>query len=285
MKKKILRSLSLIMMTGLLIVSSSACGKSKDSNGGTTNTAIPVSEAFSEEGIWFYSNDPVTKDAVIDAILVFDGNGNVTRYDTNCAWMENLKFGDLQDLSEDEILELAKEKDKESFEHEMQDIADDGDYVIEGLEQSLENSTGPIDPEKTAAFQESLNVNKLMRSKVDPSEYKEPQANPFKLKIETDGTGNRTANETIEYSYTEVYYSGEVDYTFNPELTMDDIKENGEWTPYRETKSTITLYPSAGAMTVYDMQFISSGYLSQKIEGEHPGFVLDTPNTEGIEVD
>ena len=199
--------------------------------------------------------------------------------------MENLKFGDVQDLSEDEILELAKEKDKESFEHEMQNIADDGDFVIESLERSLENSTGPIDPEKYAAHQEALNVNKLMRSKVDPSEYKEPQANPFTLKIETDGTGNRTANETIEYSYTEVYYSGEVDYTFNSQLTMEDITERGEWTPYRETKSTITLYPSAGAMTVYDMQFISCGYLSQKIEDEHSGIVLDTPDTKGIIVD
>lgn len=285
MKKKLFRNLSLVMMTGLLIVSLSACGKSKDSNGTTANTsdtAIPASEAFAEEGIWFYANEPVTKDAVIDAILVFDGNGNVTRYNTNCAWMENLKFGDLQDLSEDEILELAKEKDKESYEYEMQNIADDGDNVIEEIERSIEYSTNP---EFIAEKQESLNVNKLMRSKVDPSEYKEPQANPFTLKIETDGTGNRTANETIEYSYTEVYYCGEVDYTFNPELTMEDIKERGEWTPYRETKSTITLYPSAGAMTVYDMQFISCGYLSQKIEGEHPGIILDTPNTDGIEVD
>ena len=213
MKKKLLRNVSLVMMTVLLIVSLSACGKSKDSNGTTTNTsdtAIPVSEAFSEEGIWFYSNEPVTKDAVIHAILVFDGNGNVTRYDTG-----NLKFGDLRDLSEDEILELAKEKDKESFEHEMQSIADKGDRVIEEIERSIEYST---DPEFIAERQESLTANQLMRSKAEPSEYKEPQANPFTLKIETDGTGNQTAKETIEYSYTEVYYCGEVDYTFNASL-------------------------------------------------------------------
>ncbi len=265
------------MMTVLLIVSLSACGKSKDSNGTTTNTsdtAIPVSEAFSEEGIWFYSNEPVTKDAVIHAILVFDGNGNVTRYDT-----ENLKFGDLRDLSEDEILELAKEKDKESFEHEMQSIADQGDYVIEEIERSIEYST---DPEFIAERQESLTANQLMRSKAEPSEYKEPQANPFTLKIETDGTGNQTAKETIEYSYTKICFTGEMTYSFNTNLTME---QGEEWTPYRETNSTITLYPSAGTMTVYDMQFISSGYLSQKIEGEHPGFVLDTPDAEGVKVD
>ena len=277
MKKKLLRNVSLVMMTVLLIASLSACGKSKDSNGTTSNTsdtAIPVSEAFSEEGIWFYSNEPVTKDAVIHAILVFDGNGNVTRYDTG-----NLKFGDLRDLSEDEILELAKEKDKESFEHEMQSIADKGDRVIEEIERSIEYST---DPEFIAERQESLTANQLMRSKAEPSEYKEPQANPFTLKIETDGTGNQTAKETIEYSYTKIYFTGEMTYCFNTDLTME---QGEEWTPYRETNSTITLYPSAGTMTVYDMQFISSGYLSQKIEGEHPGFVLDTPDAEGVKVD
>lgn len=279
MKKKLFRNLSLVMMTGLLIVSSSACGKSKDSNGitATSDTAIPVSEAFAEEGIWFYAHEPVTKDAEIDAILVFDGNGNVTHYTTSCA-VVRIKFSDLRDLSNDEIIELAKEKDKESYEFEMQLLAGDGDYVIEEIQLSIENST---DPEFIAEMQKSLNANQLMRSKVDPSDYKEPQANPYTLKIETDGTGNQTAKETIEYSYTEVYYTGEVGYTFNSSL-----EENGEeWTPYRETKSTITLYPSAGTTTVYDMQFISCDYLSQKIEGEHPGIVLDTPDTKGIKVD
>ena len=279
MQKKLFRNLSLVMMTGLLIVSSSACGESKGSNGitSTSDTAIPASEAFAEEGIWFYADEPVTKDTEIDAILVFDGNGNVTHYITNCGGVK-IKFSDLRDLSNDEILELAKEKDKESYEFEMQVIAGKGDNAIEEIQLSIGNST---DPEFIAEMQKSLNANQLMRSKVDPSDYKEPQANPYTLKIETDGTGNQTAKETIEYSYTEVYYTGEVGYTFNPSL-----EENGEeWTPYRETKSTITLYPSAGATTVYDMQFLSCGYLSQKIEGEHPGIVLDTPDTKGIKVD
>ena len=97
-----------------------------------------------------------------------------------------------------------------------------------------------------------------------------------------DAENNEALRETIEYSYTKIYFTGEMTYSFNTNLTME---QGEEWTPYRETNSTITLYPSAGTMTVYDMQFISSGYLSQKIEGEHPGFVLDTPDAEGVKVD
>jgi len=276
------KRMSFVLIMCLLIIMLSACGEKGTANSnsiGKKNSPIPASEAFAQEGIWFYADESVTKDAIIDAILVFDTQGNVTHYRTSHP-KNPLKFGDLQDLSDEDILNLAKERDKTLFKLDMLDWAGSADYVIEECEQMIERDSG-IDPEFTATIQEGLNANIAMRTRAEQFEYKEPQPHSFQLKIETDGTGNQTAKETLVYPYTSVTLMWQ-GYSFNTKLTMEKAEA---WTPYKDYKWKVNLYPSAGVMTVYDMQFVSLGYLSKKIDENHPGFVLDTPDTKGVKVD
>lgn len=63
-----------------------------------------------------YSDDQISKDTGVERILVFDGKGNVTVYDTRGIVLnggtsyEAVRFGDLDGLSDDEIIDLAKKK-------------------------------------------------------------------------------------------------------------------------------------------------------------------------------
>ncbi len=48
-----------------------------------TNEATPASTAFGQKSVWMqYSDDQISKDTGVERILVFDGKGNVTVYDT-----------------------------------------------------------------------------------------------------------------------------------------------------------------------------------------------------------
>lgn len=262
MKKKLFRNLSLVMMTGLLIFSLSACGGLKDTGGETTGTSdterdhvIPPSEAFAEEGIWFYSDSPmVTKDEKVDYTLVFDGNGNVTRYKTD------FTYADLRDLSDEEIIELAKERDKALVDQVLQNYLSDADYIIHPYR-------GEGDPDL---------YNQVI-SALNSAEYQEPTPSPFKLKIITDGTGNTTMNEILSYTY-----SGWYDYKTGD---LENFLVPDKWKLYREYDEETELFISPSKMTVYDMEFNGFGNLFQKVDEEHPGFILDSPDTEGIEVD
>lgn len=75
----------------LLAVSISGCGSTNgNDNAGDsvrpepeTNEATPASTAFGQKSVWMqYSDDQISKDTGVERILVFDGKGNVTVYDT-----------------------------------------------------------------------------------------------------------------------------------------------------------------------------------------------------------
>ena len=85
--------------------------------------SMGASQAFAQQGVWMQcrSDDFPQKDTTVSAVLVFDGSGNVTRYETDSIAMnggtsyEALTFGDLDGLSNDEIAELAAQKNRERF--------------------------------------------------------------------------------------------------------------------------------------------------------------------------
>lgn len=80
--------------------------------------------------------------------------------------------------------------------------------------------------------------------------YTAPEAQPFTLRMETDGTGNNAESEDLGYG------------TESIELTTQSM-----------------------GWTVYDFHFLGYKGLYTIIEQGHHGFILDTPGTEGVEVD
>ena len=213
---------------------------------------LTVNEAFHQEGIWFYSPDGTPgKNRKIQAIMAFDGKGNVTSYETQCGESDSFEwattYSDLKDLSEEEILELAKELDRKVFD----------DLKARDLNAEAKG------PQKDT-----------LHAQIEAVEYREPQPQPFTIRVLTDQTGNNTVNEIIEYPYSTYIpgYDPFGDYT--DKLGM-----------YEKLNAKIELYPSPENSTVYDKQFNGFGKLFVQVGEGHPGFALDSPDTEGVQVD
>ena len=100
---------------------------------------VPASQAFGQAGVWmvYGGDEQIGKDTGVERVLVFDGNGNVTVYDTKYVWMNggtsyvDVTFGDLDGMSNDEIIDLAKKKDRERFDATKQSAIDETNEDIE----------------------------------------------------------------------------------------------------------------------------------------------------------
>ncbi|MGF7012422.1 hypothetical protein M2145_001352 [Lachnospiraceae bacterium PF1-21] len=276
--KKLSKVFTLTIALCLMAVSLTACGGSK----GDVKTAkepVLASEAFNQEGIWFTSEGIVGKDENIYSILVFDGKGNVTPY--KC---DKLTFSDLKELSDDEIISLAKEQDKTRFESDIASLTSSIDNEKTKLSEerdSLENDMNEaiaLEPDMSSEYKELYDVDRYQEeftfmdsllSEISNLEYKEPESVPYLMHIETDNSGNGTKEETLEFEreYLSTSYSN----------NMTEIKK----TSTAETQ----LFPDYGTQTVYDMNFRGFGSIVTIVSENHAGFMLDTPDTKGIEVD
>lgn len=266
----------------LLAVSISGCGSTNgNDNAGDsarsepeTNEATPASTAFGQKSVWMqYSDDQISKDTGVERILVFDGKGNVTVYDTRGIVLnggtsyEAVRFGDLDGLSDDEIIDLAKKKDRERFDATKQSAIDE-------TNEDIESFAGMPDHIKNA--EEGQKVN-------EAAEYQEPKAVPFMLKLETDGTGNSAASETLSFEHQSLnsshFYSGS-HIGSHPDRYADEAL-------YKTEQVDIKLFSPTYSTTsiVYDTTFGGYSGLATVVNEGHAGFTWDTPDTEGIEVD
>lgn len=134
MKKKILS----IVLTGLMMLSLSACGNSSNSDNGSATPdnqeqeQEPMSEALESRGVWFRvsGKETIAKDDSVNGISTFE-DGMVTAYALN-----NLGYtiGDFKGMSDDEILdEVAEYKvDGTPIKYTLAGTTDDtGNIIIE----------------------------------------------------------------------------------------------------------------------------------------------------------
>lgn len=129
MKKKILS----IVLTGLMILSFSACGNSDNSSDAPDNQEQePMSEALESRGVWFRisGKDTIAKDDYVSAVCTFE-DGKVTAYALN-----NLGYtiGDFEGMSDDEIIDEVSEYkvDKTPVKYTLEGTTDNtGNTIIE----------------------------------------------------------------------------------------------------------------------------------------------------------
>lgn len=301
----------------LLTLTLAGCGGTNDVK--SASEPLAVSQAFGQESVWvqYNKNDAIEKDGEIDRILVFDGNGNVTAYQCDGA-----TFADLNGKSDDEIVEMAKEQDKKVFDTERKDALDSTAPAIEHIQSAYdalkdEHDSGTYtswlggsalsdltdaDLEETKSIYNQtlselealLNAAKDGQAATKSATYQEPKAQPYTLRIETDGTGNNTQSETISFdapSYSfykaQLGHMGESDYE---EQTPADVLNWGINVSYAEAgkairNERIELFSPVNKQTVYDTTFAGFSGLATIVNENHAGFVLDTPDTKGIEVD
>lgn len=301
----------------LLTLTLAGCGGTNDVK--SASEPLAVSQAFGQKSVWvqYNKNDAIDKDGEIDRILVFDGNGNVTAYQCDGA-----TFADLNGKSDDEIVEMAKEQDKKAFDTERQDALDstapaidsiqsaygtlkdeyDSGTYTSGLGGSALSDLTDADLEELKSLYDQtltdleaqLNAAKDGQAATKSATYQEPKAQPYTLRIETDGTGNNTQSETISFdapSYSfykaQLGRMGQSDYE---EQTPADVLTWGINVSSAEAgkairNERIELFSPVNKQTVYDMTFAGFSGLATTVNENHAGFVLDTPDTKGIEVD
>lgn len=282
----------------LFAITLMGCGGSD--NAKNASEPIAASQAFGQEGVWvqYDDDDTIDKDGKIDRILVFDGNGNVTAYACN-----DLIFGDLNGLSNDEIIEKAKEQDKASFEARKQDAIDamsklleTGNSNSERLQEEYANSEwrGEDGTYETVMANFNAQVSEIEKAQTttESSEYQEPQPQPYSLKLSTDSSGNNADGEELTFSVSSPSFATfdsdildvsvvNLKYFASPEFeleTSDDTDMNAS------KDATLELQPT-GNQTVYDTIFAGFSGLATVVDEGHAGFMWDTPDTEGIEVD
>lgn len=301
----------------LLALTLAGCGGTNDVK--SASEPLAVSQAFGQKSVWvqYNKNDAIEKDGEIDRILAFDGKGNVTAYQCDGA-----TFADLNGKSDDEIVEMAKEQDKKAFDTERQDALDSTAPAIEHIQSAYDalkdeydsgtytswlggsalsdltdadlEQTKSIYNQTLSELEALLNAAKDGQAATKSATYQEPKAQPYTLRIETDGTGNNTQSETISFdapSYSfykaQLGHIGESDYE---EQTPADVLNWGINVSYIEAgkairNERIELFSPVNKQTVYDTTFAGFSGLATIVNENHAGFVLDTPDTKGIEVD
>lgn len=119
------RTLAALGAGVLFITTLSGCGSSQATvkNGAfDAKQPIPASQAFKQKNIWYQrSQDRAERDAnnneiTADHILVFDGEGKVTVYNNN------RPFDDYIGKTDDQVIAMAKQSDKELAEKNMAEI-------------------------------------------------------------------------------------------------------------------------------------------------------------------
>lgn len=106
---------------------------------------------------------------------------------------------------------------------------------------------------------------------------------PFTLRLETDDTGNSAASETLSFEHQSLnsshFYSGS-HIGSHPDRYADEALYETEQVDIDLSAPTYST-----TQTVYGTTFGGYSGLATVVNEGHAGFVLDTPDTEGIEVD
>lgn len=265
-----------VAVAGLGLTGCNGLGEGTGGGAQKSSEPVPASQAFGQAGVWMvYNGDKqIGKDTGIERVLVFDGNGNVTVYDTKYVWMNggtsyvDVTFGDLDGMSNDEIIDLAKKKDRERFDATKQSAIDE-------TNEDIEEATS-LPPDYAANEAAGQKVN-------EAAEYQEPEAVPFTLRLETDDTGNTAASETLSFEHQSLnsshFYSGS-HIGSHPDRYADEALYETEQVDIDLSAPTYST-----TQTVYGTTFGGYSGLATVVNEGHAGFTWDTPDTEGIEVD
>ncbi len=197
--------------------------------GGIKNASepIPASQAFSQAAVWMQcdGDDQIGKGTEVERFLAFDGAGNVTVY--QC---DGVTFADLDGLSDDEVLDLARQQDQAVFEAQRQKAIERVDEAIKAWQECYDTMKAEADagtydtinyygahgidavPEEERAeaiqqfdatlenIQDSLKAAEEGQSFNEAAEYQEPEPQPYTLALETDGSGNIAAGEELRFT-------------------------------------------------------------------------------------
>lgn len=218
MKRNLLKGVIALALCTIMGVGLSACGSDSVTS---SDEPVPASKAFGTEGIWF-EGIPSNKTNSIKSILYFNGSGKVTCYQTSSYEIgASLSFADLNKKSSDEIIKLAKEKDKalfaqgkskliDAFQEDINDLKEEKDKLQSEYDSKNYDLASDLvfndESDIPKWYQENIRVHQLgidfytlIIKKVKAIEYKKPKPVDFTLSATSDNTGNAISKEEINF--------------------------------------------------------------------------------------
>ena len=163
MKQYTRRSALKLLGIGTVTIAGFGLAGCSGSGEGVKNASepVPASQAFGQAGVWmvYDGDEQIGKDVAIEEVLSFDGNGNVASY--QC---KSLTFGDLDGLSDDEIVELAKQQDEAAFNAAKQAAIDATDEAIQAWQPCYDT----LKAEADAGTYDSIGYTETMASRMCP---------------------------------------------------------------------------------------------------------------------
>lgn len=200
-------------------------------------------------------SEPIAKDDSVSSVLVFK-DGKVTSYSLAG---QQILFGDLDGLSDDEIVSKA------------------GDILKPGFESNVEVNLKQLKTwlSETDVSEKQDYYNKRIKS-LENAEHKDPEAVSYKLAIATDDSGNEAVSETLSFPYEVPNFTACIGH----EVILDGADEL-----YETTHPSIDFASGNGEQTVCDTKFVGYSSLVTIAGDDNVTYTLDTPDTKGVEVD
>ena len=250
---------------GVVVLPLAACGGSLSGSSSSSSAEKSASAAFEECGVWFVRwstdepSDPIAKDDSVSEVLDFK-DGKVARYSFRS---QQIEFGDLDGKSEDEIISMANDAAKSHFEELLQSQISDIKVFLSRAQEEGKSELAEVYSEKL--------------DKLESLEYEEPEPVEYELAVTTDDSGNETVSESItlpiEYLDSYEYYGGR-------------YGDTGSDDPFTQSTDTVEFAAGNGEQTVYDTTFVGYDMLVAIAgDGDATSYVLDSPDTKGVEVD
>lgn len=331
---KSFKKIACATLTLALTCSLAACGKSMPSN-------PTASEAFNAGGVWYYSSytenlDDIAKDEEIDQVFIFQ-NGEVTLYDFDCAAyssnnvahmekadkhfnstdMSNasiqLTYGDLNKLSQKDIITLVKNTHSANFEANKKAAIEKCMYEIDRLQPAVKGLEEEVNywvvhkDELLAEYKaKTPTYNPIIggEKSYDPDkEYKnafESRQNAlenwkelltfYQGRLETLNSLTYQEPKPVKYELaikTDKSGNAATNESLNFEAEILDLEAFLDDTdaPYTLKKQNITFVVGGAFQTVYDTRFGGYDKLFTIIDGDTNPYTLDSRDSKGVTVD
>lgn len=341
--RKLFKTIASATLTLALACSLAACGKSTPSN-------PTASAAFHSGGVWYHSSstdlNEIAKNDTIDQVFIFQ-KGEVTLYDFDCAYytsdhishmesddksigakdMSNasiqLTYGDLNKLSQKDIIALVKKTHSANFEankkaaiekctHEI----DRFQPAIKGLEEEVNDLVthkdeliakftaetpihNPIMDYTTGKklYEPEEEYNNMLEPRQDALESWKERLTFYQGRLDTLNSLKYQTPKPVKYELaikTDDSGNAATDESLNFEAEIFDLEaflhatgsdQDDTDAPYTSKKQNITFGVGGAVRTVYDTRFGGYNKLITIIDGDTNPYTLDSRDSKGVTVD
>jgi hypothetical protein len=181
-----------MVITAMLLLA--ACGNSEEDpvvasgpQDGSPGDILPLSEGFEKYPVWIETEDELSRSSHIDNIYVFK-KGKVTMYSLE----GSSTIEDVLDLSDKELIKLAREASNEQNINSEKEIKEESFYNPDGINEIQKEFQNAIDSDGSEAyFKEQKPFTEAIKNNIE-GEIPEQSPTKYTLDVTIDDLGQNT---------------------------------------------------------------------------------------------